>query len=153
MYRRILVPVDGSEPSLSAAGHALELAVIHDAAVHLLHVIDWDAYRVHMNRDRDAIEGGALLDELKSRWGTEVTGDVAGLGEDLGVETVEAVEIGRPYEQILEYASESDIDLIVMGRTGTSGLRGMVLGSVSRSVSQATDLPVLLIRGDENAPQ
>ena len=65
------------------------------------------------------------------------------LPENIDIKIV--VKRGNPRDIICDYAKENDIDLIVMGRRGLSGIRG-ALGSVSTAVLRGTDLPVLVIK-------
>jgi len=53
---------------------------------------------------------------------------------------------GQPYEEILEYAAEVDVDLIVMGTEGRSGLDRFMIGSVTERVLRTTDVPVMAVR-------
>jgi nucleotide-binding universal stress UspA family protein len=145
MYDRILLPVDGSNCSLAAAKHGFELAQTHDADVHILHVINLDAYRTYFDMDVKSVEDGMVNHDLKQK-GKKITHQAATLAENSDFEITETVVFGRPYKRILKYAKENDIDAIVMGTTGKSNLKGMVLGSVSHSVSQASNVPVILIR-------
>jgi len=56
------------------------------------------------------------------------------------------VEWGEPYESVLDYADEHDIDIIVMGTHGRTGLDHHLLGSVTEKVVRTSDVPVLTVR-------
>lgn len=145
MYHTILIPVDGSECSLAAARHGIDLAQTHDADVHILNAINLEAYSTYFDMSPRSVEKKTVMNDLKEMR-KEITHQAATLVENSDIEITEVVKFGRPYKQILKYVEENDIDVIVMGTTGKSNLKGMVLGSVSHSVSQAANVPVILIR-------
>ena len=71
------------------------------------------------------------------------------MGEEVGVEVESLVLEGKPAEKIVEYAEENDIDLIVMGTMGKSGLDRILLGSVAERVVRISHTPVLVVRSDK----
>ena len=144
MYNEILVPLDGSDCSVKAANHSFELAQTHNAVVHLLHVVDLSSYRTYFDLDGEVISRGRVTQELR-RQGEGLLQQAASLADDTDIEVVEAVKFGRPYKEILGYASEHNIDIIVMGTTGKSGVKEWFLGSVSRRVAQGAPIPVTLV--------
>jgi nucleotide-binding universal stress UspA family protein len=135
MYDAILVPTDGSETATAALDHAADLAAVHDASVHLLYVTETPAIA-------PTPTAGRVLDELEEH-GEEVV-DEAAARLDGRVHT--AVARGPPHRAILDYASSSDIDLIVMGTHGRTGLSHALLGSVAERVVRLSEAPVLTIR-------
>lgn len=140
MFTRVLVPVDGSDPAKRAAKLGLELASRYDAVVDILHVrekriLPGDAHEATRNdRERD------LLQEVS---GLDVTGDPS-------IET-HLVE-GRAHSAIGHHVDEYDIDLVVMGHRGRTGLAKQLLGSVTERVLRETTVPVLAVpSGDGRA--
>ncbi len=81
-----------------------------------------------------------LLDALEQE-GQEATGDVATQAEDRGIETTTAVQRGNPHDDILTYAEENDIDVIVMGTHGRTGVKRALLGSVTEDVVRHSEVP------------
>jgi nucleotide-binding universal stress UspA family protein len=143
-FDAILVPTDGSDCARAAADHAIELARLTGAALHTVHVVD-----------AGVLHGGAdpatLLDSLEAA-GQRVLDAVVERATEAGVETVEASVLnGTPHRAIAGYADEYDVDCVVMGTHGQSGLDQRFLGSVTERVVRSTDVPVLTIsdRGTE----
>ncbi len=147
MYERILVPTDGSEVAEAAVDHALGLAERHDAAVHALYVVDVDSMSLALGAEQlDRVEAGRLdeMDEVRER-AERATGYVADRAAERGLEVVEHVSSGRPHEKIADYAADNDVDLVVMGSHGRSGVTRALLGSVTERTLRATRVPVLVV--------
>ncbi|PSP41137.1 universal stress protein [Halobacteriales archaeon QH_6_64_20] len=138
MYDRIIVPTDGSDIAAGAAEHAFDLARAFDATVHVLYVVDESASRLVLDTGSVGSvlevlteEGEAATDAL-----TEAAGDI-----DLVTEVVRGVRIA---DAIVEYATDHDADLIVMGTEGRHGVKRLV-GSVTERVLARTPIPVLAL--------
>ncbi|PSP84318.1 universal stress protein [Halobacteriales archaeon QS_1_68_17] len=139
MYETILLPTDGSSGADRAVENAIDMARMYEAALHVLYVVDMG----DMPADVDTGTIHTTLEET----GRETTERVAERARDAGVETVEtAVVSGSPYGTILEYADEQDVDLIVMGTHGRTGLGRFLLGSVTERVVRNSEVPVLTVR-------
>jgi len=139
MYETILVPTDGSEGSVAAAAHAVDLAATHGATVHALYVVDVRMSPVDSDMDHD--EAVALVEESD----VDPTAAVLDRAERAGVPAVEAVRLGVPDECIRAYAEEVDADLVVMGTHGRTGVEHAILGSVTERVVRTLDVPVLTV--------
>jgi nucleotide-binding universal stress UspA family protein len=147
MYETILHPTDGSEASMAAADHAIELAAENRAALRFLYVVDASTLAA------DDFSG-VLLENLE-RSGRAALEDLVERAEAAGVDAVTAVETGVPHREILADAEDAGADLIVMGTHGRTGLDRFLLGSVSERVVRTADVPVLVVpperEGDETA--
>lgn len=142
MYRSILYPTDGSEQAHTALEHAIDLANTYDASLHVISVVD-----VRVGTDASLVDVTTSLEESADRW---VTNDVE-TARAAGLEDVErAVVQGTPHEAILAYADDRDVDLVVMGTHGRSGLDRYLLGSVTEKVVRLADVPVLTVRVPES---
>ena len=130
MYDRILVPTDGSPSAEAAARHGLVIAEAFDASVHVISVTA-DTERADRLAEAQANDAISNLEELVER------------ESDRSCQSV--IEHGAPYEAILSYASENDIDLIVMGTHGRRGLSRVLLGSVTERVVRLSNDPVLAV--------
>lgn len=132
----VLVPTDGSDSAGAALDHAIELALATDAAIHIVNVVDIGV----VTGDYDA---GRVLEALNEAG--ERTLEVAiHRAKDAGVSTVEAtVARGRPHQAITDYAEQRDVDAIVMGTHGRTGVARFILGSVTERVVRHTDVPVI----------
>jgi nucleotide-binding universal stress UspA family protein len=141
-FETILVPTDGSDAATVAVEHAITLAETTDAAVHVVYVVDLTS-----------VSGGfgtpELLDALEET-GQRAVDDAIDRAEDAGVRSVEAsVLSGTPARATLDYAEERDIDLIVMGTHGRTGLDRYLLGSVTEKIVRVADVPVLSVSPPE----
>lgn len=154
--RKILVPVDFSPASDYAARMAVRIAAREGAAVTLLHV--------------DVMPGVAaiavepiyvpphLFAGLHEEHERRLDARLAALTEELGALAPAGVaidsvrEMASVAEGIVDHASESQSDLIVMGSHGHTGASRILLGSVASKVSRSAPCPVLVTRGDHDAP-
>jgi len=141
MYEDVLVPTDGSEGTHEAVGHALDIAQKYDATAHVVYVVNTSAYSTLPADSNWESITAALEDE-----GKKATGEIVEKMRDAEVDAVPSVEEGIPHKTILEYADNNDIDLIVMGTHGKSGLDRLLLGSVTEKVVRASKVPVLTVR-------
>jgi nucleotide-binding universal stress UspA family protein len=147
MYDNILVPTDGSETARSAVDQAVDLAAKYDATVHALFVFDVDATSLALGTEQvERIRRGKLdeMPEVKAE-ADEATGYVADVAAERGVPVEEHVTAGEPARAIRKFVEDNDIDLVVMGSHGRSGLSRVVLGSVAEKVLRRTRLPVLVV--------
>ena len=141
MYKRILVPLDGSRLAEQALPHAAAHAAVFGAEIILLKVLG-PLPEPSMSSPRAIRSAEAASAELAQEY---LEGVAAGLqAEGHGVEA--AIEEGRPYVQIIRYAEENDVDLIVMSTRGYSGLSRWLLGSVADRVARGATVPVLLVQ-------
>lgn len=141
MYDDILFPTDGSEPSMAAFEHAVDLAETYGARLHVLYVAD-------TNRDSVTTIGGEVVDALETE-GEGVVADVEERARQRGVEVVSEVLQGDPSATILDYADDRDVDCIVMATRGRSGLTDLLLGSVTDRVVRQSSMPVLTVSTNE----
>ncbi|WP_254839265.1 universal stress protein [Natronomonas marina] len=137
MYRRILVPTDGSTGSAHVAMQAFDLAEQYGATVHLLYVVDRGL--------RDVLGDAESERELRES-GERAVATLAELAETYDVETEPVIREGDPAGVIRSYAAEVDVDLIVMGTHGRSGLGRRLIGSVAETVVRRSERPVLTVR-------
>ncbi|SFG46067.1 Nucleotide-binding universal stress protein, UspA family [Halopelagius inordinatus] len=151
MYEHILVPTDGSETAQQAVEQAVDIASKYDATVHALYVIDVDATSYSLGTEQvDRIRQGHLDEMPEVRASADkATGYVAGIAAERGVPAEEHVTAGEPARAIRKFIEENDIDLVVMGSHGRSGLSRVILGSVAEKVLRRTRLPVLVVDGDD----
>ena len=132
----ILVPVDGSPPSLAALDHALALAEDGDARIDVLHV-----------EDPDQLGGGLTLARAPRREVEQALADaIAGARARLGARVSSRTEIGEPVRTIVTTASDGHHDLIVIGTHGRVGRLHSLLGSVAEGVVRNATCPVLTVR-------
>ncbi|QLD86065.1 universal stress protein [Natronomonas halophila] len=147
MYEKILVPTDGSDTAENAVEHALDIAEKYDAEVHALYVVDTDSMSLTLGGEQlDRIEQGQFdeMEEVKGK-ADAATGYVADGAASRGLDAVEHISAGKPHDQIANYAEHNDIDLVVMGSHGRSGVKRAILGSVTERTLRSTHVPVLVV--------
>ncbi len=133
MYQNILVPTDGSDGTRQSLTHGLTLAERFDATIHALSVVPEGPLGT-LQSD----EGRPAAERAVERVEVEATRE--------GVDVVTAVEQGVPHEEIIAYADDHDIDMIVMGTQGRTGLDRVLVGSVTERIVRLADIPVVTVR-------
>jgi nucleotide-binding universal stress UspA family protein len=145
MFKKILVPTDGSAIALAAATTAVQLAKSQGAQIIGVYVIDPFPY-IGIG-DASAAGLQAYLAEARSVAGQalEALGKVcAAEGVPFAGDTIERNVV---YEGVIETAQAEGCDLIVMASHGRQGVKALVLGSVAQKVLTHTRLPVLVVKG------
>ncbi|RLM89080.1 universal stress protein [Haloarcula sp. Atlit-7R] len=142
MLEQILFPTDGSGGASVAFDHVLNLAAHHNATVHIIHVAETTQDNILTLRDDD-------VDALKQE-GNKIIRGAAEQAHQRGVDTATKVLQGEPYREIIDYAEEHELDLVVMPTHGRRGLERFLLGSTSERVVRRADVPVLTIRPDDD---
>lgn len=152
MYKRILVPFDGSEPSQRALHEALKIAKDGGANLRVLHIVD--EFLLGGSLDASYISTSYYADAIAALQasGKQILQQAAEIARSKGIEPELTLleTIGtRVADHIVQQANDWQADLIVMGTHGRRGLRRIVLGSDAEWVLRSTPTPVLLVRGAE----
>lgn len=142
MYKRILMPTDGSNCSQQAIREGLEVAKNMGARVTFLYALENIGSSFWISPE-SVPYGLELLEDLK-RVGSEALSKAAELAQAAGVEAETKLVEARPVEAIL--AEAKNHDLVVMGTHGRSGLDRFMLGSVTEAVLHRSERPVLVLR-------
>lgn len=147
MYDKICIAVDGSDSSLKAVRRAAKLASICDAELFLLHIVRRmqipDELRRFVNEDDLATMRRAALKEV----GEEVLLAAKQEARDQGASQISASVVhGEPGRTIVEQALLHDADLIVVGTRGLGQVEGLLMGSISRRVTETARMSVLVIK-------
>lgn len=151
MYRRVLVPLDGSATAERGLAEAIALAKGEGAEVLLLHVVDDATPMAEMSASMTAEQLARAREHLERQRerGIEVlaNADREATAAGLRVQTV-LRDVGqeRVGEIVVREAEEGGCDLVVMGTHGRRGFRRLMMGSVAEWVVRATAIPVLLVR-------
>ncbi|MFD1633710.1 universal stress protein [Haloplanus ruber] len=144
MYNDILLATDGTVASEDATAHAIGLADLHDAMLHALYIVDSDVYSAYSGDEyvdeREGPEHG--LEEA----GEEALSAVTGRATGHDVEVIETLRHGQPHEEIVDYADEADVDLIVLGTRRHPEEYRSLLGSVTDRVVRLADKPVVVVK-------
>lgn len=141
LYRNIVIATDGSENSRKAISYGIEIAKISGATVYAVHVVDtlsvvsdiWTA-------------GKDLIHDMMIRDGKKILSETRKIIEDSGVEVKDVLLNGHPGEEIIRFAEDNNIDLIVMGTLGATGLEKFLMGSVAEKVLRHSKVPVMVVR-------
>ena len=134
MYRSILVAIDGSPDATHALDQAIQIASKFDAELHALYVVDTRRATSAATKDSLHELGGQAIRPVKQR----------AAQRDVSLTTT--ITEGVPAEEILTYAEDYSIDLIVLGAKGKSGLERFFFGTVAERVTRHADTSVLLAR-------
>lgn len=145
IYRNIMVATDGSELVKKAVATAIEIAKLSEAKLYAVYVIAYQG--ISTIYPKDAGWEKAALDYFRIE-GKEATAYVenAGRAQNVGVESV--ILEGNPAHEIIDFAEKNDIDLIVMGTLGKTGIERFLLGSVAENVVRHSKKAVLVVRGE-----
>jgi nucleotide-binding universal stress UspA family protein len=140
--KTVLVPTDFSECSEAAVRYGRALAESFGASLHLLHVVQ-DPYKQAW-----AAEGfAAPVTDLVEQWETQARADLDEIAAQCApVRTSVEVRLGSPFSDIAAYATEKNVDLIVIGTHGRGPIGHMLLGSVAERIVRKAPCPVLTVR-------
>jgi len=142
---RILVPTDFSDYSSPALKYGCAIAARFDSELHLLHVVPDPAMLVPEAAAFSVESMQAQTDALKQEAQNSLTSLPADGWSD-GKPIVREVRIGAAFLEIIDYAREKDIDLIVIGTHGRSGLMHVLMGSVAERIVRKAPCPVLTVK-------
>ncbi len=142
--KKILVPCDFSEPAINAFQFAIDIAVQSKGSVYLLNVIDIPVLHDTFIMPALNIEA-ELLKELKEKAEKAFDKIITKYNAER-VTVVGDVVLGRPSNEIVEYVRKQNIDLVVMGSHGASGVREFLVGSNAERVVRNSSVPVLVIK-------
>jgi nucleotide-binding universal stress UspA family protein len=147
MFKKILLPTDGSEASERAGEYAISTANLNGADIIVLNVIDTSYLNSLPQRElREKLdeelreEGKISVEEFKKKIEDEQCA-----GNCKNIKLITMVKQGRPADVILETAEEDNVDHIVMGKSGKHGLERFLLGSTTERVVRGAKVPVSII--------
>ncbi|WP_331234868.1 universal stress protein [Natronorarus salvus] len=134
MYRSILVATDGSPDATQALDQAIQIASKFDAELHAVYVIDTRRASTAATKDSLHDLGEQAIRSAKKR------------AAQCDVSLTTMITEGIPAEEILAYAEDYSIDLIILGAKGKSGLERFFFGTVAERVARHADTSVLVAR-------
>lgn len=147
--KKILYATDFSDLSAYAMDYAVYLARTCSAELHCLHVVD-DSYQYWVSLEATTIPAGPTVEQLAAAAGKQLDAFLAERApSDLPV--TKTILRGRPFVEIIRHARSRNMDLIVMGTHGRTGLSHVLMGSVAEKVARKSPCPVLTIRHPEQA--
>jgi len=138
MYENILIATDGSEKSKGSVSKGLDLSESLGAHVHAMYVVETEAtYILTVGLGDDKMEE-------YEEYGEEVVTDIVDRAADRGLDGTGVVQTGNVAAEIVEYAENNDMDLIVMGKQGRGAINKYI-GSTAEKVARMSDVPVTII--------
>lgn len=142
---KILVPTDFSDFSKPALTYGCAMASRFDAELHLLNVCPDPVMlmpeaaalgAINLNEHAEALQKSA----------TEQLQQLPPDGWENGKEVIRTTDVGSPFLKIIQYAKDVEIDLIVIGTHGRSGLTHLLMGSVAENIVRKSPCPVMTVK-------
>jgi nucleotide-binding universal stress UspA family protein len=140
-FKKIMIATDGSVCSRMAANNGIELARLSGGKVYAVYVMSME-YFSSMAVDFD----WERIHEALEKEGSEAVNYVKGAGEVEGVVVEPVLLEGNHADELIRYAEEKEMDIIVMGTLGRTGINRLLLGSVAGNVVRHSKVPVMIIR-------
>lgn len=141
-YKKNLIATDGSPRTRKAVEQGIELAKSVDAKLYAVSVVDTSAFA--------SIPAGAAwgkMYDLLHEEGEKAARTVEEMAKKNGVNVRSEVLVGQPATEIINFAEENDVDLILIGTLGKTGLERFLLGSVAEKVIRTSPVSVMVVRG------
>ncbi len=143
MYKKILVPVDGSKRAEMILSHVEALALHHNAKIIFLTVFQPSKQISHDKYELKAF--GEQFKQLRQKNEAYLKG-LAGEFREKGIMVQTHVTTGRIVKEIMDFADKEDVDLIAMCSHGRGGLTRLFYGSVAAGLLSRADRPLLIVR-------
>lgn len=148
--KKILVPTDFSDVAAKALRCAIHVAHKSNAEIILLNVMDFPGHLLDSSPYNQYVHSlNSFIDDLRKESKEGLKKLISNIKTDINIRTFS--EAGIPKDLIVQYVEEHDIDMIVMGTNGASGLKEILVGSVTEKVLRHASCPVLTVHDwDEN---
>jgi nucleotide-binding universal stress UspA family protein len=147
MIKNILVATDASSSANRAINFAADMAGKYDATLHLLYVVREMQLPAELKKMAEVEKITGARTDVLDFVGRKILGDAEIRATKKGAAKVKStLEHGDPATVILRYAKRRNIDLIVLGTRGLGQVKGMLMGSVSRKVTNLAEISCLIIR-------
>ena len=154
-FKKILVAIDGSQESISAADYAISIAKAttitvaekHSSELVLLHVMPSEVKFGHASGIFGVVppEHAERMKQEAHKWFEKIRDNIHNTYGNIAVST-EVISTGAsPQAAIVEYAEKNNVDLVVVGTRGMSGLK-LLLGSVALGVIKYSHCPILVVK-------
>ncbi|MDD4126057.1 MAG: universal stress protein [Methanomicrobium sp.] len=148
MYSKILVSIDGSESSIKALKKAIEIALSWNAKLYGVYAINTGIYGTSVVDPALGVSDPSsdkIFDLLKSE-GEEILKEAKATANKMNCNVEFVSRLGDARDEILEFATEINADLIVVGSTGKGMTKRLLLGSVSTAIVTHSKISVLVVR-------
>ena len=144
MYDSILLATNGGVASEDAESHAIDLAASTGATLHVLYVVD-EAVSTAYSGD-EYVDGAEGPEHGLEEHGREALDSVRERAAEAGVEVVDAMRYGGPAREVVDYARQEGVGLVVLGTQRRSDEYRSLLGSVTDRVLRLADRPTTVVK-------
>ena len=145
-YKKIMIATDCSDCSRLATDKGIELARLSGGTVYAVHVIS----TAYLSMDGDYFMGmnpyWESIHEALKKQGQQAVDYIKGLGEIKGIKVESILLEGNPSEELIRYADEEKMDIVIMGTLGKTGLDRILIGSVAGTLVRHSKVPVMVVR-------
>jgi nucleotide-binding universal stress UspA family protein len=143
LFKKVLLPISGSDESIAAAEFAVKLAAAHDSQIIALHVIDTSVVR-QLARHSGKSPGEVEIEMEENGW--RYLFYVEEMAKDNKVKIIVLLEHGLPQDRILGKARELTADLIIFGQSHERGTHGRFLDKSLQQILANAPCPVLVVK-------
>ena len=152
-FKKIMIATDGSTCSGIATEKGIEFARLSGGTVYAVYVMPEaysfsmaEYYSSSMGINPDWESTYEAMSEFFKKQGQQAVNCVKGLGEMKGVNVESVLLKGNPSDELIRYAEEEKMDIIIMGTLGKTGLDRFLLGSVAGNLVRHSKVPVMVVR-------
>ncbi len=152
-FKKIMIATDGSDCSRLAANKGIELARLSGGTVYAVCVVSTTSLSMYMDylSSTGMNPYWELIYEGLKKQAQQAVDYIKGLGEKKGIDVESIVLEGDPADELIRYAEENGMDIIVMGTLGRTGIERLLLGSVAGNVVRYSKVPVMVVREKHKA--
>ncbi|HII92908.1 MAG TPA: universal stress protein [Methanosarcina sp.] len=152
-FKKIMIATDGSDCSRLAAEKGIELARLSGGTVYSVCVVSTTSLSMYMDylSSTGVSPNWELIYEGLKIQAQQAVDYVKDLGEKKGINVESIVLEGVPVDELIRYAEENGMDIIVMGTLGRTGIERLLLGSVAGNVVRHSKVPVMVVREKHKA--
>lgn len=156
-FKKIMIATDGSECSKIAVNEGIRLAKLTGGTIYAVHVVPI-AYLSSINEDSFSSVNLApyweSIPSIQEAWvkqGQQAVNYIKDFGDMKGIIVKNVLLEGDPANELIRYAEEEKIDIVIMGTHGNTGLNRLLLGSVAGNVVRHSKVPVMVVRDKCNS--
>ena len=143
--RKILVALDGSNPSFNASTYAIDFAKRYDAELIVLSIVSPTPYSQFEYANIGRMKEIETIEKEKSEQYIDKVKQKA-IENKVTVKTEVLIKYTSVVKEIVEYAENNKVDMIVIGSRGMTGFKKLLLGSVANGVVTYSHCPVLVVK-------
>ena len=154
-FKKIMIATDGSNCSRLATDKGIELAKLSGGTVYAVHVVSTAYLPPSIDGDSfSSMNVNPYWEQIQEAWitqGQQAVNSVKDLGEMKGINVIPVLLEGDPADELIKYAEEEKMDIIIMGTHGKTGLDRLLMGSVAGNLVSHSKVPVMIVRDKCNS--